>query len=302
MDFRDLTYVLAIAKYQNITRAADSLFVGQPTLSKFLSGLEEELGLRLFNRLGRKYVPTYAGLRYIEKAEQILLLKEDLDTEMQDILRRDEGVLNVAFASMRCTVLLPHVLPKFEQLHPNVKVNVLEGNSTENDQRLLSGEIDVAFYTQSHVHEQIDYHPLSEEELLVCTCQGHPLGAKAQHLPGLTYPCLELAHLAGERVLLMHPSQRTRQIVDHILHDTGILLPNTLCTSNMSAIIGLVSAGYGVSLLLDSHLRHSQEFPSIDCYSLNLPQSHCRFVAATRKGSYISSPARDFIELVRHCI
>ena len=54
MDFRDLTYVLAIAKYQNITRAADSLFVGQPTLSKFLSGLEEELGLRLFNRLGRK--------------------------------------------------------------------------------------------------------------------------------------------------------------------------------------------------------------------------------------------------------
>ena len=302
MDFRELNYVLAIAKYQNITRAADALFVGQPTLSKFLSGLEKDLGLRLFNRLGRKYVPTYAGQRYIEKAEQILLLKEDLDTEMRDILRHDEGVLNVAFASMRCSALLPHVLPQFERFHPNIKVNIQEGNSTENDQRLLSGETDVAFYTQTDTHEQLDYHPLSEEQLLICTCHAHPIRAKAQIIPGETYPCLSLSCLAGERVLLMHPTQRTRQIVDRLLDSAGITLENTLCTSSMSAIIGLVSAGYGISLLLDSHLMHSPEFASLDCYSIDSPQTRCRFVAATRKGSYVSASARDFIELVRNSL
>lgn len=302
MDFRELTYVLAIAKYQNITKAAESLFVGQPTLSKFLSGLEENLGLRLFDRLGKKYIPTYAGTKYIEKARSILCLRDDLDTEMKDILRNDKGVLNVAFASMRCAYLLPRVLPVFEQLHPNVTVNILEGNSTENDQRLLSGQADIAFYSQSVLNERLHYHPISEEELLLCTCRNHPAGKKARIVSGLTHPYLDLSELLHERVLLMHPSQRTRQITDSILHESGIHFMNTLCTSSMPAIIGLVSSGYGISFLLDSHLRHSPEFDAIDQFSLNLPHSRCQFVAATRKGSYLSASAQDFIEIVRKSI
>lgn len=69
MDFRDLTYLLAIARQQNITRAAESLYLSQPTLSKFLKGLEGELGLPLFERLGNKYIPTYAGEQYIKKSQ-----------------------------------------------------------------------------------------------------------------------------------------------------------------------------------------------------------------------------------------
>ena len=61
MDFRDLNYVLAIARHQNITRAAESLYISQPTLSKFLIALEHELGLKLFTRVGNRYTPTYAG-------------------------------------------------------------------------------------------------------------------------------------------------------------------------------------------------------------------------------------------------
>ena len=61
MDFRELNYVLAIEKYQNITKAADSLYVSQPTLSKFLMNLENTLGQKLFRKLGNKYILTYAG-------------------------------------------------------------------------------------------------------------------------------------------------------------------------------------------------------------------------------------------------
>ena len=75
MDFRDLSYVLAIAKYQNITKAAETLYVGQPALSKFLKSLEADIGQPLFRKLGNKYVLTYAGERYVEKASQILGMK-----------------------------------------------------------------------------------------------------------------------------------------------------------------------------------------------------------------------------------
>ena len=75
MDFRDLSYVLAIAKTQNITKAADSLYVTQPTLTKFLQNLEKEMGQKLFRKLGNRFVLTYAGERYVAKATEILNLK-----------------------------------------------------------------------------------------------------------------------------------------------------------------------------------------------------------------------------------
>ena len=78
MDFRDLSYVLAIAKTQNITKAADSLYVTQPTLTKFLQNLEKEMGQKLFRKLGNRFVLTYAGERYVAKATEILNLKKEL--------------------------------------------------------------------------------------------------------------------------------------------------------------------------------------------------------------------------------
>ena len=95
MDFRDLTYITAIAKYQNLTKAAEALYISQPGLSKFLTQLEDEAGLKLFDRIERRYIPTYAGKRYLEYARSILDTKASLDAELSDIIKRDIGVLNI---------------------------------------------------------------------------------------------------------------------------------------------------------------------------------------------------------------
>lgn len=101
MDFKDLSYVIAIAKTQNITKAADMLYVTQPTLTKFLQNLEREMGQKLFKKLGNRFVLTYAGERYVAKATEILNLKKELDQEMGDIIRQNAGLLKIAFPTMR---------------------------------------------------------------------------------------------------------------------------------------------------------------------------------------------------------
>lgn len=300
MDFRSLSYIAAIAQYQNLTRAAEALYVGQPTLSKFLAGLEAELGLTLFEKVGRRYVPTYAGERYVARAVEILRMRDSLDQEMADILKREVGVLNVAFAGMRCSYMLPIVLPLFHELHPNVRINVFEGNSDLNDRRLLAGEVDAAFYTMaSPRNPKLEYIPLAREELLICAKRGHPLSAHARHDPDSPHPSLELALLKDELVLMMLPEQRTRQIVDEILRERGIHLNNVLCTGNIHAIMGLVARGYGVSFVFDTHIRHRSEALPIDCYSFGQPKTERTFVAAVRKGGYLSRYLRDFIEIVK---
>lgn len=300
MDFRELSYVLAIAKHQNITRAAEALYVSQPTLSNFLISLEKDLDLKLFRKLGHKYVLTYAGERYVARASEIIRIKSDLDVELADIIKRDVGVLNVAFPPMRCAYMLPYILPKFDKLHPNVKVNVFEGHSTANDHRLLDGQVDIAFYSKPNaLNPQIQYRPISREEMLICTCKDHPLGRFAQPNPASQYPKLDPVLLKDERVLQLLPEQRTRQIMDDFLQTAGIKYKNTMSTSNMNAIIDLVAVGYGVSFLFETHLRHSIMTQPIDCYSFGDPKTCSDFVVAYRKGSYLPSYAQEFIEIAQ---
>lgn len=299
MDFRELNYVLAIAEHQNITKAAEALYVSQPTLSKFLIALENDLGLKLFRRLGNRYVLTYAGERYVDYAARIRRQKADLDVELADILKNDVGVLNLAFARMRCTYMLPGTLPEFRRLYPNVKVNLFEGNSDENDRRLLEGQVDVAFYSRPAVENpMLCYEALDEEELLIICCKDHPIGRFAQQNPG-GWPILDPVLLEKETVILMQPEQRTRQITDALFQERKLRFADTVYTSNLPAIMGLVARGYGVSFLFEPHLRHRAERFELDCYSIGQGRVVSEFVAAYRKSSYLSSYARDYIKLVQ---
>ena len=300
MDFRTLRYVLAIAEHQSLTKAAEALYVGQPTLSKFLSALEAESGVRLFQKQGHRYQLTYAGERYVRRARQILQLKDDLDAEMTDIRNRDIGVLNIAFAPVRGSYLLPDTLTAFQEKYPNVKVTVFDGNSEENNRLLLEGRADLAFYTRpAEKNPMITFRTISREELLMCTSSNHWLAEKALTSQDSPYPWADLSWITQERVLLMKPEQRTRQILDNVLRVNGIHLHNTLCLSNMQAIMGLVSAGYGIAFLLDTHLKHRLDPRPVKCFRFGREAALCDFVAAFRKGSYLPHYAQEFIEIVR---
>ena len=146
MDFKDLSYILAIEKYGNITKAAEALYLSQPSLSRFLQNLEKNVGAPLFRRVGNRYIPTYMGERYLEHARTILHEKKQLDQEVNDIINNDRGILKIGFPTMRCTYMLPCTLPIFRKLYPNVRIEIYEANSNQLNVMMLNGEIDPAFY------------------------------------------------------------------------------------------------------------------------------------------------------------
>ena len=123
MDFKELEYFSTIVKCGNLTHAARQLYVSQPTLSKFLQKLEEDLGLVLFQRGSRRLKLTYAGQRYYAHVERILSQKREMDAEMTDILRSDRGVLYVGIPPFRCSFSLPKVLPIHSSLSEDCEKN-----------------------------------------------------------------------------------------------------------------------------------------------------------------------------------
>ncbi|MBQ4470364.1 MAG: LysR family transcriptional regulator, partial [Synergistaceae bacterium] len=292
MDFRDLTYFICIAKQENMTRAAEELHVSQPSLSQVIRNLEKETGLKLFDRSERKYKPTYAGKRYLFYARQILEMKANLDSELDDIIKREVGVLNIGLPNVRCTFMLPKTLPAFNAKYPNVKVNIFEGTSAVIDKRLVNGDIDLAFYSKPYeLNADLEYETLAAEELLICTCK-NKFAARDKRL--------DLREIRNERLILLSPEQRTGQISRYYLRINNISLENSITINNMPAVISLTEQGWGVSFIFESHLRwHSTngQRPELDTFSFgfdNQPRVMSDFVASYRKNYYMPKYARDF--------
>jgi DNA-binding transcriptional LysR family regulator len=300
MDFREISYVVAIAKYQNLSKAAEGLYISQPTLSKFLHNLEKTMGQPLFRKLGNRYVLTYAGERYVEAGTKILSVKKDLDEEMSDILKRHEGILKVAFPTVRGTYIIPDTLPAFRLAYPNVKVKLQESHSTKLDAMLLSGETDLAFYNLSAVNPLIEYVPITKEEIVLVLAKGHPLGKTAVKGPNDRYPRIDLRLLENETLIMQTPQQRSRQIVDEVFEQMGLHFSKRLVMSNIQASVMLASEGYGAALVCETHLKHMKFEKPIECFSFGEKgKTESLFVAAYRKGSYLPQYAKYYIGLIK---
>lgn len=299
MEIKDLTYVLAIARYQNITKAADSLYITQPTLTKFLQNLEKELGQKLFRKLGHRFVLTYAGERYVAKAMEILTLKKELEQEMDDIIKNSRGSLKIAFPTMRGTYMLPCTLPVFNERFPNVSLDILEARSNLLEGMILSGEADLAFFNLPVRSPDIDYEIISHEEVLLIMADTHPLADRGIIKEGCKYPWMDLTLFANEPFIMQIPGQRTRQTVDQILKEYNITPRIKLQTSNIPAEVMLAAKGYGCCFVTETHLKHIQSLENIVCFSVGRPCTAVDFVAAFRRGSYLPHYAREYITIVK---
>lgn len=299
MDFKDLSYILAVAKYQNITKAAESLYITQPTLTKFVQNTEKQLNQKLFKKLGNRFVLTYAGERYVAKATEILNLKKELDQEMGDIVKNNAGSLKIAFPTMRGTYMLPCTLPIFNSLYPNVHIEILESHSSMLENMLLSGEADIAFFNLPINSENIDYEIISHEELLLVLSGNHPLAAKAQKLNGCKYPWMDLHLLDEENFILQIPGQRTRQTVDQLLKACSFTPKVKIQTGNIPAAVELASKGYGACFVTETHLKHIHPEKKVSYFSVGNPCTTVDFVCAYRKGSYVPYHAREYIKIVK---
>jgi DNA-binding transcriptional LysR family regulator len=299
MDFRELQYIVSIAKQQNITRASEEVFVSQSTLSKFVQNLENNLGQPVFRRLGNKFLLTYAGERYVEKARTILGLKRELDQELADILKKDIGELKIAFPIMRGTYMLPCTLPVFRQEFPRVKVTVKEANSDSLEDMILSGEIDLAFFTLPIRHPDLTYDVIKEEEVVLVMSRAHPLAETGIKKAECKYPWIDVRKLKDEAFIMQLPDQKTRQITENIFHAMNFKPSISLDIRNILASVELAASGYGLTFVSETHLRHIALKEKPACFSVGSPNTMTSFVAVYRKGIYLPHYAQRYIRIVK---
>lgn len=243
MELRDLRYFIAVAEELHFGHAATRLSITQPSLSKAIQRLENQLGVRLFYRSKRKVELTSAGSTFLEGARRIVAEAGSASRMAHLAGSGQVGSLRVGFVSSATFTILPALLREFRQIYPLVVLEFHELTTSAQMHAFRSGHIDVGLVRPPVWEESLEQRIIFDERLIIALPPNHPLSKDRD--------VLDLKSLAFEPFVLFS-RDITPGFYDALIgscHDAGFD-PRIVheCNSFVSAI-ALVAGGVGVSLI-----------------------------------------------------
>jgi len=240
VEIHQLQYVLEVAKQRHFTRAADEICVAQSSLSQQITKLEEELGIKIFDRTTRSVSPTSAGEEFIAYAKRILSEIDAAKQCMQSYVGLSRGKINIGAITTLETIDFVSLITSFHNTYPGLYLNITTNGSYRLTELLKAGDINVAMLTPPLDTEtdDLEFYPLGEDEFVLVASIYHPLAKKA---------VAELSQFANEDFIFPSPDQSIYKIYTKACRDAGFS-PNIVCQSSHSETsLALVAAGMGLS-------------------------------------------------------
>ena len=179
LETRHLRLAAAVAEHGSLTRAGRELHLTQSALSHQLLDLEGRLRVTLFHRMGKRMVPTVAGLRLVDAARQTLPDPARRRRGAAPPGQRPRAVLRLSTECYTCYHWLPRVLDRFRERHPRVEVQIVPEATREPIAALLDGRIDLGIVSSAERDERLAYHPLFQDELCAVMRAGTPARRRA---------------------------------------------------------------------------------------------------------------------------
>lgn len=299
MDFKELNYILCIAKNQSISKAANELYLSQPALSKFLKKMESEIGTQLFHHIDNQFTPTYVGERYIEYANRIITIKKNWDEELKKIESLESGQLNIAFPLFRSYCTIPATLPVFKKKYPHIQVNILEEAYDVEGKLLNDDKINIAVFNEINQNPKFEYQILGYDETLLLTSQNHLLLQRCKTIPGCNHPWIDLKLFDKEDFILLSSNLHTGQISIKLFDEAGIKPNVVFRTRNVELQAQMASEGIGACFINESYIKHINFKHKPMCFSIGKPRLTSPLVAAYRKGAFLPEYVLDYIKILK---
>ncbi|MDC0534914.1 hydrogen peroxide-inducible genes activator [Francisellaceae bacterium] len=210
MNFRDLEYIIAVAKYQSFHIAADKCYVSQPALSMQIKKMENELDLKLFERYKKQVLITPIGEKIIAKAQEILLLKEDFQNIINLSKNPFTAKIKLGVFPTLAQYYIPKFLPDIHSKHPDLQIVPIEEKTEILLQKLNSGSIDAALLAMPVNQADIICKELFQDKFLVAVHKNHPLAKRKK---------ISLEDIRSEHMLILQQGHCLRDQIIAIDHE-----------------------------------------------------------------------------------
>lgn len=288
MEFRRLRYFLVVAQEENITRAAELLFISQPALSRQLVQLEEELGTQLIIRGKRKITLTEAGMILRNRAEEILALVEKTQSECQGFDTKINGKIFIGIPESTAGEQVIELLKSFSDRYPEATFDIFTGTADMIKDRMEKGLVDIGILMTPTEIDKFNAIQLEQKELwgvlLPTSC---PLAEKEQ---------VTLADLKEAPLLLSGRYRRVTELVDWFGEELEGL--NVVATFNLTTnAVLMVKNGMGYATVVGGSFLGESEKKI--CFRPLYPAVQSNSVLAWKKNQMLNPTVRKFLEHVR---
>ena len=293
MDTRHLQYILTIAQKQNMTKAAEELYISQSSLSQYLAKLEQELGVPLFERTRNRMLLTPSGKLYVEAAQKVLDIEKNLRQNIRSLNNRSH--ITLGLTSQLCLRMLTSIVPGFKEAFPDATLEITEANVNPLTHMIQEETIDCAVMavhdTSAFPEDQVDI--LGVEEILLAVPKKHPYCKKN---PGDTVPWNDLdEELGKDNFLICKKGSTLREVTDQIFKAIH-LDPSTMCeTNSIITTRAMVAMGIGITFIGKSCMEAENK---IHYYRLDPPVTR-RFALIRRKNWVMHTPETTLCEEIR---
>src|SRR5690606_29862042 len=245
MNLEQLRAVVEVARLGHFTRAAESLHLAQPSLSRQISSLERELGAELFHRVRGHISLTPAGEVLLPRARRMLADADAIRAEMAELAGLQRGRVRLGATPTLCISLVAEVMSAFHASHPGIELQLTEGGSHLLIEQLATGALDLALITVSEglpvTESALVRTPLLTEELVVVSSAAQPPVANPRGI--------DLAELSRLPLISFHESYDLRAATDAAFRAAGLAPVPVVEGAEMDAVLRLVERGLGVAVV-----------------------------------------------------
>lgn len=308
MNFQNLEYFIITAREGNITRAAERLNISQQALSGSISRLEKELDCTLFERRP-DFTLTYSGKCFLEKARQMLDIKEQSRVMLEDINDNTRGELKIGVSHTRGQAILPMLLPAFGKKYPKAELSVTEASTRDLEASLEKGKIDVMIGYMPAGTPLAVMKPLFTDRFMMIipkTVLAANFGDGADGICEKYNKTRDLSLFADIPFILLRENERIRTIVDRRFHENGIRPRVRTETQNIQTAFSLSIEGLGACIIPEMYLKSRYAVPGLYADEITR-KAVCLPFSAGDEGDtigigynsdrYLSRLARDFIDM-----
>lgn len=291
MNFNHLRVFMTVAQTLNYSKAGEELHISQPTVSVQVQKLEEQLGIDLFEQIGKKIYLTEAGQILYNYAKKIFDLADIAKDTMTDLKGLKRGNISVGASTTAGIYILPKITKSFEQLNQGVEINLTIYNSQVIQDLVLSNQLEYGIVGESigTAPEDLCIKPLTRDELVAIVSPEHPLA---------NVESLTIQDLLKQRLVLRQKGSSTREILEARARSLGLELKASMQFNCVEAIKKAVEAKLGVSIVsrfaISSELA-SQTLTVINVTGINLERNINLVYHKEKRFSPLGKAFLDFV-------
>jgi LysR family transcriptional regulator, low CO2-responsive transcriptional regulator len=290
MDARDLEVFLSVAKHLNFTRAGEEVHLSQPSVSVRIRQLEDGLGVKLFEQLGKRVALTEAGQLLVPHALRVLAAMDDARHAVEELQGLERGTLRIGSSTTPGMYLVPKIIARFKRRHPNIEIHLGIKDTRQVEEGVIKNEFDFGFVGGHLVGDEIDVLPWLTDEVVLVVPPSHPLTRKRQ---------VRMRDIANERFIFREQGSATQAAVESSLRASDLQVKAVMEMSNPEAVKQAVQGGLGLAFL--SKFTIATELKAKTLVPVRVRDLDIRreLKIVHRRDKHLSRAARAFIKIAK---